>query len=156
MTATGTLRSAQTSDLIGAEVKTSADHIAAELPEIVMPAGLPGFADVHRFALVRLDEQTPVFLLRGLDDEAAQFVVVPPGAFFPDYTFELDEGTAQDLGVRSSDDVLVLAVVTVREPPDAPTANLLAPVVLNHRTQVGYQVVLSTSSHSVREPLPIG
>lgn len=127
---------------------------APRTPEIVFEAGLIGFPDAHRFLLVRLDESTDdVFELRSLDDPELGFVTVAPAAFFPDYAPEIDDATADQLGLHRAEDALVLAVVTLGDSGAQATANLLAPVVVNQHTAHGCQAVLSEQSWPLRAPL---
>jgi flagellar assembly factor FliW len=75
--------------------------------------------------------------------------------FYPDYEFELDNGTAERLSLQSSEDAVVFAVVTLRDRPEDSTLNLLGPIVVNRFTHEAAQVVLPTSGYSVRAPLAI-
>jgi flagellar assembly factor FliW len=128
------------------------------LPVVDVPDGLPGFPDLRRFALSRLDGSGLLLELRSLDHEDVRFVVVPSVAFFPDYAPEIDDVAAAKLGL--SDDAtadqepLVLLVVTVGDTLETSTVNLLAPVVINGATRVAAQVVLDDQSLPIRAPLP--
>ena len=123
-------------------------------PEIEFDGGLIGFPDSRRFLLVQLDEATAdVFELRSLDEPGLGFVTVAPGAFFPDYAPEIDDATADQLGLARAEDVLLLAVVTLGDSGADATANLLAPVVVNQHTAHGCQAVLSEQNWPLRAPL---
>jgi flagellar assembly factor FliW len=91
--------------------------------------------------------------MRSVDQNEIRFVLVPPGALFPDYTIEIDEQHVDGLGLTSADDVLVLAIVTLGQPP---TANLLGPLVVNRRTRAAAQVVQVQSRYRAAEPLAPG
>jgi flagellar assembly factor FliW len=88
-----------------------------------------------------------------MDDPDVGFVVVPPWVFYPDYEFDLDDATAERLGLREADDAIILAVVTLRDRPEEATLNLLGPIVVNCQSHEAAQVVLPTTNHSVRAPL---
>ena len=92
-------------------------------------------------------------MLRSQDVDDLEFVVVSPGVFFPDYAPEIDDELAAELDLASADDAVVLVILTVREPVETSTANLLGPIVLNRRTRQGAQVVLSPEDHDPRRPL---
>ncbi len=126
------------------------DH---EVPTIEMIDPMPGFPGARRFALVDLAPGGALSALRSLDDPELRFLVVPPALYFPDYAPEIDDETAQRLQLTTAEDALVLLVVTPGETPADATANLLAPVVVNHRTQRAAQVVLTDSSLALRAPL---
>lgn len=124
-----------------------------DLAQIHFAEGLPGFPDHREFVLVRWgDDESPFSLLRSTDDEVA-FVVVPPAIFFPDYAPVIDDETADVIGAQRAEDVLLLVIVTVREPIDRSTANLLGPVLVNLTTLRGVQAVLDPDSYSSSTPL---
>lgn len=137
----------------GRPVPTEEAMIAAEIPVLEMVEPLLGFPDHRRFALIRLDDDGVVCELRSLDDPDLRFVVVPPAAFFSGYQPEIDDDTAEVLAATSADDVLMLVMVNTSESAEAATANLLAPVLVNHRTRRAVQVVLHDDSLSLRAPL---
>ena len=131
------------------ETDTQTDFV-----EIRFPAGLPGFPHVHMFRLNPWGPPgSPYLLLKAVDDPDVGFVVVPPWVFYPDYEFDLDDATAERLGLVVADDAIILAVVTLRDRPDEATLNLLGPIVVNRHTHEAAQVVLPTTTYSVRAPL---
>ena len=130
----------------------SAVLLENDLTVLTMSGGMAGFPDAHRFALVEVPNANPLFLLRSLDQPGLEFVVVPPVAFFPDYVPEIDDASADRLGLTDAEDALLLVVLTVGSDVASSTANLLAPVVINQRTLVAGQVVL-LGDHPLRAPL---
>ena len=77
------------------ETDTQTDFV-----EIRFAAGLPGFPHVHTFRLKPWGPPgSPYLLLRAVDDPDVGFVVVPPWVFYPDYEFDLDDSTAERLGL---------------------------------------------------------
>jgi flagellar assembly factor FliW len=125
-----------------------------DAPPLEFDAGLVGFPEARRFVLA--DAGGGAFELRALDDESADFVVVAPGPFFPDYAPMIDDATADRLALQSADDALVLLVVTLGSRPQDATANLLAPLVVNTRTRRGAQVILENQPYPLRAPLVAG
>ena len=123
-----------------------------DIPVIEMVAPMPGFPDHQRFALVQLDETGVLCSLQSVDDPDLRFLVVPPGAFFPDYAPVIDDATVASLGIASTDDAMVLLVVNPGDAAGHATANLLAPVVVNLVTRQGGQVVLDEDL-PIRAPL---
>lgn len=123
------------------------------LPEIVLVREMPGFAGLKRFVLVALDEQASLYEMRSLEDESARFMVAVPGAFFPDYTFEVDDITADELELTDSSDALVVVLLTLGSDLASSTANLLAPVVINASTRRAAQVIVQGDQWPVRAAL---
>ena len=123
------------------------------VPLIEMTEGLPGYPGSRTFVLERLDEAGSLSALRATDPDGPDFLVVPPALWFPSYEPELDDETCAALSLEAPEDVLLLLVVTMGEKPQDATANLLAPLVVNTRTQQGSQAVLAGTAYSVRQPL---
>jgi flagellar assembly factor FliW len=124
-----------------------------DLPVLEMVQPMAGFPDQRRFALARLDEMGLVCDLHSLDDPGLRFVVVPPTTFFADYAPEIDDSVVSELGVESEDDVFALVVVTLGDRPEDATVNLMAPVLVNHRTRRAGQFLLDDADLPLRAPL---
>lgn len=125
-----------------------------ELVDLELPDGLVGIPAARRFTLSRWGgADSPYALLRSLDVDDLEFVVVPPTSFFPDYAPVVDDDVAAELGLTTADDAVVLVIVTVGDPVDRSTANLLGPIVVNRTSLRGAQVVLSPEDHDPRQPL---
>jgi flagellar assembly factor FliW len=124
-----------------------------EPEEIVFPNGILGFEEYVRFLLIGDDQTYPAWALQSAEDSWVSFTMVDPLAFFPDYSARLSDADKTVLHFEPGDTLQVLCVVSVPENPNAATANLLAPIVINRRTNLGRQVVLSDSAYSVRQRL---
>ena len=130
---------------------TSVETTATETQEAPVPTDIPvlemaqpmiGFPEQKHFALARLDDDGVICDLRAVDGSDLSFIVVPPHLFFDDYTPEIDDVTAALLGLESEQDLLTLVVVTFGEELGDATANLLAPLLINHQTRRAAQVLL--------------
>lgn len=111
--------------------------------------GLGAFEDHHSYAIV-VEEDSPIEWLQSLTDSSVCFPLIDPFSFQADYELTLPDADATALGATEEDGLLVRAILTVREPVEETTANLLAPIVLNARTRLGRQIVLQDSDHSIR------
>jgi flagellar assembly factor FliW len=123
--------------------------------EFELQAGLIGFPDARKIELIFNPEELPFMWLRSVEDRGLNFVVVEPQGIVADYAIELTDDDAERLELQNAEDALVLNIVTVR-PDDAggATINLIGPIVINRRTLVGRQVVISNfSDYSARQPL---
>jgi flagellar assembly factor FliW len=139
------------------------------LPELSFVHPIPGFPDLRRFVLVRLDDEpaaavesppsavesalSPLYELRSLERPDVRFMVAAPSAYFSDYDIELNDHDCGDLGLIAAEDVLLLVMLTVGHDAGSTTANLLAPVVINARTRAAAQIILTGSDWPVRAPL---
>lgn len=125
-----------------------------DVPEIRIRGGLPGFGGLERFSLVQWgDAASPFSLLQSLDDEHLSFVVVPPALFFPDYEPVVSDEAAAEIGIAGPDDAMLLVIVTVRQPVQESTANLLGPLVINVHDLRGMQAVLDPDRYPAAAPL---
>jgi flagellar assembly factor FliW len=120
--------------------------------EICFPAGLPGFEERRRFLAVQLPNTHPLVFLQSLDDPELCFVALPVLAVDPKYRLRLTPEDLDRLGFsggrqpRIGPEVLCLAVLSIRA--TGPTANLLAPVVVNVATLQAVQAVMADSGYS--------
>ena len=123
-----------------------------DLLELSVAGGIAGFRGAERFALVEVSAGSPLFRLCSLDSPGLDFLVVPPPVFFPDYAPEIDDASAERLGLTDAEDALLLLVLTVGVDVSAATANLMAPIVINARTRQAAQVIVE-GTHPLRAPL---
>jgi flagellar assembly factor FliW len=120
--------------------------------EIDFPSGLPGFEQRRRFLAVQLPDTNPLVFLQSLDDPGLCFVTLPVLAVEPKYRLRLSGEDLEHLGFsggrqpRIGPDVLCLAVLSIRA--SGPTANLLAPVVVNVANLKAVQAVMADSGYS--------
>lgn len=121
-------------------------------PELAVSGGLAGFPSSERFVLEELVDGGPLFRLCSLDEEGLEFVVAPPGLFFPDYEPVIDDASVQRLGLSGEQDALLLVVLTLGSSAADATANLLAPLVVNRRDGSAAQVVVE-GTYPLRAPL---
>lgn len=126
-----------------------------EVPTIVFPDGIPGFPGAHHFALTDLTEDGTFQTLQSIEDPDLSFVVSVPWLFFPDYSPQLSEEDRHDLGIEQPEDATVFCSVNVPEDEERLYLNLLGPFVVNTRTRIGRQVVLTDESQPVRAPIPL-
>lgn len=125
---------------------------------VAIDGGLLGFPDASSFLRVPVADAEGWLWLQSISDPELAFLAITAFRFFPDYDIELEDADAEVLGLDDAADAEVLALVTVRHDDDdgaisAVTANLLGPLVINARTNVGRQVVIADHHYSTREPL---
>jgi flagellar assembly factor FliW len=128
-------------------------------PESVFefPRGLPGFEERRQFVPVQNPQTAPVIFLQSLEEPSLCFVTLPVLVVDPQYRLRMAD---QDLEVlswqaerqpRIGQDVLCLAVLSFQK--SGPTANLLAPVVVDLNTHRAVQAVAAESVYSLQHPL---
>jgi flagellar assembly factor FliW len=125
--------------------------------ELEFPSGLPGFDNRKRFVAVRLVESDPLIYLQSLEDPALCFVTMPILSVDPRYRLKVSSADLGQLGLTGArqpkigEDVLCLTVLAIRE--TGPTANLLAPIVINLKTRRAVQAIAPESEYSHQHEL---
>ena len=120
---------------------------------IEFPAGLPGFEQCRRFALVHEEGREPeVFLLQSADDPEVAFSVTAPGRLGVNLEFDLpddDLALVKLDSIGKADDVAVVIIIRSQKAEEAGpagaglSANFMAPLVINTRARLGMQKVIS-------------
>jgi flagellar assembly factor FliW len=127
-----------------------------EVPEdkvITFKEGLPGFPQIHRFAILEMDELKPFQYLQALGDPPISLFIINPFLVDPTYEFRLTDTDMEDVNSKNSSELAVYAVATIPDDPNSATLNLMAPIVINDVERCGKQVILHESKYSVKHPL---
>ena len=123
--------------------------------EIELPQGLIGFTAYRRAELLYLPDHLPFLWMRLQGPDRLHFIVIEPGGIVPGYEPEIFDEDAAQLDLRDPAEAMVLNIVTLqRQQPVEATVNLIGPVIVNRRTRLGRQLVVSNySRYSARHPL---
>ncbi|MBM7570243.1 flagellar assembly protein FliW [Aquibacillus albus] len=117
---------------------------------IHFPHGIPGFLDEKEFALLDL-EDNPVFqVLQSISNVSLAFIVTNPYHFLKEYEFELDQNTMELLHIESEKDVVVLSIVSLKDPFEESTVNLQAPIIINNTKKRGKQYITNINEFSTK------
>jgi flagellar assembly factor FliW len=110
-----------------------------------MPEGLIGLSDYKKFELIVDPESLPFVVLRCIEGDEIQIPAVEPIGLVEHYRLEVGDADAEALGLVGADsNPLILNVATIKSfDPQKVTINLSAPILINRRTRVGKQVVLT-------------
>jgi flagellar assembly factor FliW len=116
---------------------TGASDVPAHL-DLVEP--LPGLPGRTSYDLQALDDLGVLFTIRSnpLDGPQIRLFLVSPHVFFPTYSPKIPDGTLPVAGEQ----VLFVVVHPADDEGEVPTANLLAPLVVDPVTGHAAQVVL--------------
>jgi flagellar assembly factor FliW len=108
------------------------------------PNGIPAFETETRF---RLTDREPLLFLESETNPELSFLLLPVALIDPDYRMAVSTEDRDAIGASDSSRLMCLAVVTAAE-DSPPTANLLAPVVVNLDSGRAVQAVRSDSVYS--------
>ena len=127
---------------------------------LLFPDGIPAFEQERRFVAIRQPINEPLVFLQSLTHPELCFVTLPVAAICPGYRLSLAPEDLEALGLATGRqpaigrEVLCLALLAVEE-NTLPTANLLAPIVVNLETRGARQAIQMDSCYSHREQLPL-
>ena len=128
--------------------------IVSYQPEAVVefPAGLPGFDQRRQFLALQFPDSAPLIFLQSLEDPGLCFITLPVLAVDQRYRLQVNDEDRRRVGLpvgralQIGEDVLCLTVISLRE--SGPTANLLAPVVVNLTNRQAVQAVADDAAYS--------
>jgi len=109
--------------------------------------GIPGFHDENQFALLPLEGNEWFQVLQSTSTPDLAFITTNPFLFFPEYDFELDDASLDQLGNPTTEGIQVLSILTVKDPFKESTANLQAPIIINTANKSGKQVILTDTNY---------
>ncbi len=117
------------------------------------PAGLPAFTNEKRFVPIELEQHSPLIFLQSLAQPALCFLAFPILVVDRGYRLAIAPDDLQALELspdRQPDlasEVAVLALLSLHEGLP-PTANLMAPIVVNLKTRQALQAIRQDSEYS--------
>ena len=121
---------------------------------ISITGGLIGFPEQERYIILRHNPQSPFFWFQAVERPDLAFVIVDPKVFKPDYDAPLPKALLAGLKASSPDDINIFVIVTIPQgKPEAMTANLLGPVVINSSSKLARQLVLDERLYSHCHPI---
>jgi flagellar assembly factor FliW len=124
---------------------------------IEFPAGLPGFEGEHQFLLIEAKASEPLCFLQSVTTPSLSFVCAPVQLVDPRYEHKLSRSDRDLLampneGVSPGTHLEWFAILCFAD-PEAPTANLLGPVVLRRDLGLGVQSIREDARYPARQPL---
>lgn len=129
-------------------------HFSVNDEDVIrFPKGIPGFETHKEWALAG-EENNPIKWIQSLSDGDVALPVVNPLTLMNSYNARLPEGSLMLLEAETVGDLALLIVVSI--PPGAPwdmTANLRAPLVINHKKRIGRQVIAENEEYDLHAPV---
>lgn len=127
-----------------------AEHKALLEKALHFPDGLPGLPELEHFVIVELREDGAFQQLQSLDDVDVSMIICVPWLFFPDYAPVLSDIEQAELGLETADDAILFVPVAIDPESRQVFLNLLGPFVVNTKTKVGRQLVLTGTDYTTR------
>lgn len=126
----------------------------ADTSVLTFPSGVLGFPESRRYVMLEHDTAAPFKWLQSLDEPALAFVIIDPELFLgEDYRIEVPAEAMVEVQGRDTDDLSIAVILTIPSgDPGGVTANLRGPLLMNSRTRLCKQLVLS-EEFPTRHPL---
>jgi flagellar assembly factor FliW len=124
-----------------------------EEQKIFFPEGLYGFENIKDFVFI-VEDHEPFFYLQSTTDKDIAFILIDPFLFCQDYEADIDNEELTAIGIHDPKDALVFAIVTIR-PDSNMTVNLQGPLVVNRKSKLGRQAILSDPRWKTRHKIEI-
>ncbi len=123
-----------------------------QIPEdqlITFRQGLFGLDDFCQFAVLAQPETVPFLILQCVDHPKLALAVVEPNGVVPDFRFNRLKPTLTELQADSPEELQVLVALTIPPGhPEAATANLVSPILINPLRRLGKQIVVENPQYS--------
>ncbi|CAM2009489.1 flagellar assembly protein FliW [Acanthopleuribacter pedis] len=129
---------------------TFGDIEIAENTIYTFDKGIPGLLGIHRYTIIESEETDPIRWLQACDKPYISLMMLEPAMIDPDYSIQLTDEQMKQLDNGPVEAVFMYVLVVVPDNARDMTANMLAPIVLNHQTRKGVQVVVEGSPDLLR------
>jgi len=123
-----------------------------ERQKIYFPYGLFGFENFKNYVLLDAKQQ-PFYWLQSIDVAEIAFVLINPKIFRTDFELDVDEEELLEIGIKTQDDYLCFAIVTIPEKPSNMTANLQGPIIINRKTREARQSISRNPKWKIRHTI---
>lgn len=117
------------------------------------PKGLPGLKDELEFVLLPIEGNNTFQVMQSTTTPIVALIVSNPYALMENYTIEIDDPTITLLDIQSQDDLMVLSVMSLKQPFEKSTLNLQAPLIFNTSNHKAKQMILNDSTYQTRHPI---
>ncbi len=120
---------------------------------LTFPSGILGFPDCRRYVILDHDTDAPFKWLQSLDEPGLAFVILDPAYFHPEYDVQVPHEALLEVESKDNEELIVSVLLTIpSNDPTGITANLRGPLLMNPRTKLCKQLILS-DSYPTRFPL---
>lgn len=111
---------------------------------LTFPSGLLGFPEWTRYVILDHDTNAPFKWLHCTEEASLAFVVIDPALFNANYQVTISPEARFEVEGSEADELRLAVILTIpSDDPSAVTANLRGPLLMNPRTRLCKQLVLS-------------
>lgn len=111
---------------------------------LTFPSGLLGFPEWTRYVMLDHDTNAPFKWLHCVEEASLAFVIIDPALFNANYQITISPEALMEVQGSVNDEMSLAVILTIpSDDPSAVTANLRGPLLMNPRTRLCKQLVLS-------------
>lgn len=119
------------------------------------PNGLPGLEDEKQFVLLPIEGNDSFQVMQSTVNASIALIVCNPYTLIENYEISVDEPTLGLLNIKEPEEVMVLSVMSLKQPFEESTINLQAPLIFNSTNLKAKQMILNDSQFSLRHPIEL-
>lgn len=120
---------------------------------LTFPSGLLGFPEWEQYVILDHDTDAPFKWLHCTEEASLAFVVIDPMSFNQEYQVAISPEARCEVKGNETDELSLAVILTIpSNDPSAVTANLRGPLLMNPRTRLCKQLVL-TEDYPTRYPV---
>lgn len=138
----------------GVFMKTSVAQVERSAQDcrtaMFFPEGIIGFSEHKEFSIIHDKSKEPFVWIESIQDHEVSFIIIDPKDFNPGYNPRLSMADKTALKVNDLSECNIFALVCVPKDSDEISANLLAPIVINKKNNIGRQVILQDQDYAVQ------
>ena len=125
-----------------------------ESQELTFQNGLFGFENYKKFYLLE-NPDSPFVWLQSSDEPTLAFIIIHPLQFKADYKLKVSQEDLNDIesDMKTENELLDFAIVTIPENPNNMTANLQGPIIININKKLGKQAISLTEGYMTKCPI---
>ncbi len=124
-----------------------------DIPQWTFPNGLPGLEQEKTFVLLPIEGNNTFQVMQSTATPIIGLIVSNPYPLVPDYSFEIDDPTIELLNIQSQEELMVLSIMSLKQPFETSTLNLQGPLIFNINTQKAKQMILNDTTYNLRHPI---
>ncbi|VDH00956.1 Flagellar assembly factor FliW [Lysinibacillus sphaericus] len=135
------------------QTKFQGDLDIDTITQWTFPKGLPGLEDETQFVLLPIEGNDNFQVMQSVTSANVALIVSNPYTIVNDYSFEIDEPTLELLKIKAQEDLMILSVMTLKQPFESSTINLQAPLVFNIKNNTAKQMILNDANYNLRHTI---
>ena len=120
---------------------------------IRFPEGLYGFEKLKHFLLVSGEKDSIFDYLQSIDDVQVTFILSVPNNVVDNYVLTIPQEDIEKIQASGENDIQDYVIVTLPKKIEEISVNLLGPIIINKRLNIGFQFVSENSEYSTKHKI---